>query len=150
MSKYSLCQVVQALREHHGLLSLAADALGCSRQTLYNYVQRHSVVAEVLAEERERFIDLAERGLYDHLQAQSPWAISLTLKTLGRQRGYVDPTMTRRVGVPAQETDVQEWLQIQYTLLRTLEHFPEARLAVVEALKALEPHESNNGHYQGA
>jgi hypothetical protein len=150
MSKYAVCQVVQALREHHGLLSLAADALGCSRQTLYNYVQRHSVVAEVLAEERERFIDLAERGLYDHLQERSPWAISLTLKTLGRQRGYVDPTMMRRVGISAQETDGQEWSRIQYTLLRALEHFPEARLAVVEALKALEPYASHNGHDQGA
>lgn len=127
----------------------AADALGCSRQTLYNYAERYPEVAEVLAEERERVVDLAEQGLYHHLEEKAPWAISFVLKSLGRQRGYVDPTMTRGAGVSVQDSDVQEWQQIQYTLLRTLEHFPEARFAVVEALKAMEPHESNNGHHPG-
>jgi hypothetical protein len=88
MAKYALNKVIQALRTHHGLLVLAADDLGCARQTLYNYVRTYSVVAEVLAEERERFVDLAEQGLYQHLEDRAPWAISLVLKTLGRSRGY--------------------------------------------------------------
>jgi hypothetical protein len=150
MPKYSVSQVLEALRIHHGLLVLAAEALGCSRQTLYNYAERYPVVAEVLAEERERFVDVAEQGLYYHLEEKSPWAIALVLKTLGRQRGYGDRP-TPLPGTPPQREDTpSEWPQIQYTLLCALEAYPEARLAVVEALKALEPHESTNGHHPGA
>ena len=67
MPKYAIHTVIEALRMHHGLLVFAADALGCSRQTLYNYAERYPAVAAVLAEERERRIDLAEQGLDYHL-----------------------------------------------------------------------------------
>jgi hypothetical protein len=100
MPKYAIDQVIDALRAHHGLLVLTADALGCNRQTLYNYAQRYPAVAEAIAEERERLVDLAEQGLIHHLQEESPWAISLVLRTLGRTRGYgehlpVGPSDTR-------------------------------------------------------
>jgi hypothetical protein len=146
MAKYGVAQVVAALREHHGLLVLTADALGCSRTTLQTYAKRYPEIAEVIHAERERLIDLAERGLYVHLQERSPWAIALVLKTLGRQRGYVDP-VTREAGTPTQDPGAQEWPQVQYVLLRALEPFPEARTAVVAALKALEPHEPQNGYH---
>src|SRR5215813_1946440 len=90
MPKYAVSKVIEALRIHHGLLVFAADELGCSRQTLYNYAERYPAVAEVLAEERERRIDVAEQGLDYHLEQKSPWAIALVLKTLGRPRGYGD------------------------------------------------------------
>jgi hypothetical protein len=90
MPKYSISRVISVLRDHHGLLVLAAGELGCSRQTLYNYIRRYPKVAEVLTEERERLVDLAEHGLIHHLQEKSPWAISLVLKTLGRSRGYIE------------------------------------------------------------
>jgi hypothetical protein len=146
MAKYGIAQVVAALREHHGLLVLTADALGCSRTTLQTYAKQYPEIAEVIHAERERLIDLAERGLYEHLQERSPWAIALVLKTLGRQRGYVDPA-ARGAGIQTQDPDAQEWSQVQYILLRALEHFPEARAAVTAALKASEPHEPQNGHY---
>ena len=146
MAKYGIAQVVAALREHHGLLVLTADALGCSRTTLQTYAKQYPEIAEVIHAERERLIDLAERGLYEHLQERSPWAIALVLKTLGRQRGYVDPA-ARGAGIQTQDPDAQEWSQVQYILLRALEHFPEARAAVTAALKASEPHEPQNGYH---
>jgi hypothetical protein len=148
MSKYSVHTVIEALRTHHGLLVLAADALGCSRQTLYNYAERYPEVAEVLDEERQRFIDLAEQGLYDHLEERSPWAIALVLRTLGRHRGYGE-RLPASTNTPESrpETDLSEWPQIHMVLLQTLEAYPDARWAVVDALKALEPHESENGHH---
>jgi hypothetical protein len=90
MPKFSLSKVIEALRLHHGLLVPAADHLGCARQTLYNYAEKYPAVAEVLAEERERFIDLAAQGLYHHLEEQAPWAIALVLRTFGKSRGFVD------------------------------------------------------------
>src|SRR5688500_11224221 len=113
MAKYKMTHVVAALREHHGLLVLAADALGCSRSTLQNYAKQFPEIAEVIQEERERLIDLAERGLHEHLQERSPWAIALTLKTLGKGRGYSDqrPMLDTLAGGEA-----PEWQAIQATL----------------------------------
>ena len=146
MPKYSVNTVIAALREHHGLLTLAADALGCSRQTLYTYAARYPLVAEALMEERERFVDLAEQGLYDHLRDRSPWAISLVLRTLGRSRGYQDRPVTS--GTP-DTGEAQEWQALQVTLLKALQAYPEARWAVVQAL-GVDAHESENGHSAGA
>jgi hypothetical protein len=146
MSKYSMSTVIGALREHHGLLTLAASALGCSRQTLYTYAEKYPPVAEVLAEERERFVDLAEQGLYEHLQERSPWAIALVLKTLGRCRGYEEKPVAPRT---PDTGEAQEWPVIQATLLKALQAYPEARWAVVQALGE-HTRESSNGHTPGA
>src|SRR5688572_24101453 len=145
MPKYAIDRVIEALRAHHGLLVLTADALGCDRQTLYNYAQRYPIVAETIAEERERFVDLAEQGLYEHLQERSPWAIALVLKTLGRHRGYEDKPATPRT---SDTGEAQEWQAIQVTLLNALQAYPEARWSVVRALGE-HLHESENGHSPG-
>jgi hypothetical protein len=146
MAKYRLIDVVAALREHHGLLVLTANALGCSRSTLQNYAKQYPVIADTIAEERERLIDLAERGLYEHLQERAPWAIALVLKTLGRRRGYEDkPAMSG----PPDTGEAQEWPVIQSTLFKALQAYPDARWAVVQALGA-HAHESENGHSPGA
>jgi hypothetical protein len=146
MPRYSVEQVIAALRAHHGLLVLAAGELHCSRTTIYSFVERFPVVAEVLREERERFIDLAEQGLMHHLQEESPWAISLVLRTLGRSRGYEERSPAPRV---SDSGEVQEWPAIQATLLSVLQAYPEARWAVVKALGA-HVDESENGHSSGA
>src|SRR3712207_3616561 len=88
MSRYTVSQVIDAIRTHHGLLVLAADALGCSRTTIYSYLERYPAVVEALADERERLVDVAVHGLYHHLEEEAPWAIALVLKTLGRERGF--------------------------------------------------------------
>jgi hypothetical protein len=146
MPRYSLDQVIAALRAHHGLLVLAAEELHCSRTTIYSYVERFPAVAEVLAEERERLIDLAEQGLIHHLREESPWAISLVLRTLGRSRGYEEKPVAPRT---PDTGEAQEWPVIQATLLKALQAYPEARWAVVRALGE-HTHESSNGHSAGA
>jgi Bacterial regulatory protein, Fis family len=148
--QYSLKKVIATLRTHHGLISLAADALGCSRSTLYRYVEAYPEVAAVVEEERERLVDMAVDALYYHVEQKVPWAIALVLKTLGRQRGYGDrPILPANTPPPATD-DLSDWPQVLNALIQALADYPEARLAVVEALQALEPHESTNGHYPGA
>jgi hypothetical protein len=66
--KYSLPDIMTALRTRHGLVSLAAGDIGCSRATLYNYIQEFPEVAAIIADERERLIDLAEDALYRHVE----------------------------------------------------------------------------------
>jgi hypothetical protein len=146
MSKYTLSKVIDALRTHHGLLALAADELGCSRQTLYNYAERYPLVAAVLVDERERLIDLAENGLYHHLQERSPWAIAFVLKSLGRGRGYGEPgARPAPQGFSDRLESSPEWQELLATLHASLEAYPEAKWAVVRALDG-PAHESTNGH----
>jgi hypothetical protein len=58
--------------------------------TVYNYINRHATVQQALQDERERMIDTAESALYVALSKQEAWAVSLVLKTIGKNRGYVE------------------------------------------------------------
>jgi hypothetical protein len=83
-------QVIDAIRRHHGMLTLAATALRCNRETIRNYAKRYPEVAEALRDERERTLDVAETALFDAILAGQPWAICFYLKTQGRSRGYTE------------------------------------------------------------
>ena len=90
MAKYKVEDMVQALRESKGMIYVAARRLGCSPGTIYNYAAKYPPVQEVLDTERGIMVDTAELALWNALQKGEGWAISLTLKTIGRTRGYVE------------------------------------------------------------
>jgi hypothetical protein len=144
MSKVSPQRMAGVLTEHYGIITEAAEILGCNRATIYNYVHRYPVVEAALAEGRERLLDLAESGLVEHLRERAPWAISLTLRTAGRSRGWVDRP-TGQVPLTPDVEDTAEWAQVCSVLLRALEAFPEARMVAAEALNG-RTHEDRNGN----
>ena len=88
--RYTTEQIISLIRDKRGIVSSVADALGCSRNTIMGYAERHATVRQALQDERERMVDTAESALYVALANKEPWAISLTLKTLGKNRGYVE------------------------------------------------------------
>jgi hypothetical protein len=51
---------------------------------------RHPAVAQVVAEEREPFVDVAELKLNAAVRRGEAWAICFTLKYLGKDRRYVE------------------------------------------------------------
>lgn len=107
--KFKAAQVIAALRASKGLVTVAADHLGCNPQTIRNYAKRHPTVAAALLEERERTVDLAESGLMVCLTLKQGWAIALVLKTLGKNRGYVERTEIVTDGIdPQRERLVNE------------------------------------------
>jgi hypothetical protein len=88
--KYSQKAVIEAIKSTHGLLVLAAERLGCSRQTIHNYARRYPAVQAAIDEERERILDLAESRLFEAVARGEAWALQFLLRTLGRWRGYSD------------------------------------------------------------
>ncbi len=88
--RYSVAQVIQAVRDTKGLLSLAAKRLGCDRVTVYRYAKRYPSIAQALQDEREAMTDIAELSLFDKIQAGEAWAVCFYLKTQGKNRGYVE------------------------------------------------------------
>src|SRR5262245_38218373 len=87
--------IVAALRSSHGLVYLAAKRLGCRPATIYDRAKVSPPVAECIADQRGELIDVAEQKLFAAVRRGQPWAIGMVLKTLGRDRGYVERTESR-------------------------------------------------------
>jgi transposase-like protein len=90
VQRYTTEQIIKALKETNGMIYLAARRLGCTPQTIYNRANRTQVVKQAIEDSRGEIVDLAEQKLRLAILAGEPWAVALTLKTLGKQRGYVE------------------------------------------------------------
>jgi hypothetical protein len=88
--RYSPEQVALAIRDGRGMLSVAARALGCTRQTVDNYLQRHPACRQARTEAKELLKDTAELQLVKAIQDGEAWAICFYLKTQAKDRGYVE------------------------------------------------------------
>ena len=89
-SKYATAKIIAALQAADGLVSVAARALACSPQTIYNRAHQVQTVQAAITEARAELVDLGEKALREALIRGEPWAVSLTLKTLGKSRGYTE------------------------------------------------------------
>lgn len=83
-------QIEAALRAKLGNVTAAARELGYSRTQVYKKINANERLQEVLTEAREELVDIAETALRKELLAGNMTAIIFTLKTLGKQRGYVE------------------------------------------------------------
>ncbi len=86
--KYTVDQVAEALRKGDGILSVAAEILGCHRNTIYNYLQDDPELKDVLEESRETIVDEAEKVLLKKVKEGDIRCVMFVLRTLGRHRGY--------------------------------------------------------------
>lgn len=87
--KYTLAQVLEAV-EKGITVAGTARVLGCTRRTVYSYATRWKSVAKALFEKRVELVDLSEMALRGAVLRGEPWAVALTLKTLGKDRGFTE------------------------------------------------------------
>jgi hypothetical protein len=92
--RYSVGEIVSALEQSHGLITIAAASLGCSRATIHNYAKRYPTVKETLYWQRRELCDIAMHALWQAVEREEPWAILFVLKTFGADRGYGDDPQT--------------------------------------------------------
>ncbi len=83
-------RIIECLRETNGLVSLAAKRVPCSPTTIRERARRVQAVRQVIDECRGELVDLGELALRKAVLAGEPWAVALVLKTLGKDRGYVE------------------------------------------------------------
>jgi hypothetical protein len=83
-------QVAKALTDCKGGVYAAARQLKVTPRTLYNYLDRWPELRDIIANERGLMLDHAEQKLVEAMQAGEAWAICMILKTLGKDRGYVE------------------------------------------------------------
>jgi hypothetical protein len=83
-------QVIEAIRKCRGMLSPAAQLLGCGRDTVWGYVKRYPEVAACVQESREAMKDAAELSLAKKVIDGESWAVCFFLKCQAKERGYVE------------------------------------------------------------
>lgn len=88
--KFAPEQIIEALRASKGMVYIAADALGCTAKTVYNYIERYPEVKEARKAARGRTLDVGELKLFNAVERDEAWAIAFLLKTLGKERGYTE------------------------------------------------------------
>lgn len=82
--------VRNAIVKSRGLLSFAAQLLGCERATVYSYLEKWPDLKKVVSDQREGLVDIAESRLLGNIDKGDTTAIIFFLKTQGRGRGYVE------------------------------------------------------------
>lgn len=88
--KYRVQDIAVELDKVMGSISLCAENMKASYNTIKKYVEKSPRLQEIVAMYRERRVDKAELMLEAAITKGEPWAISLTLKTLGKRRGYTE------------------------------------------------------------
>jgi hypothetical protein len=104
---YTNEEMIAALQETKGLVFLAARKLGCERRTIYRRAESSKAVAAVIAQQRGEMVDTAELSLYNAILGGEAWAVQFVLKTLGKDRGYVESTEHLLRGEVRQEIVVE-------------------------------------------
>jgi len=83
-------RIESALLRYKGLQYLSADYLGITRADLAARLEADSRLQEIAEDQRGKLLDKAESKLMDAIENGEKWAITLALKTIGRDRGYIE------------------------------------------------------------
>jgi hypothetical protein len=101
-------QIANMLIETKGMVFIAAEKLGCSHQTIYNYVKKHPMVRRAKEKQDGIVVDAAELHLYKAIQEGEQWAIQFILKTKGKSRGYFEKSENANIDLDLSHlTDAQ-------------------------------------------
>ena len=127
--RFTVQQVIDALRSTRGLIHLAARQLQCNPQTIMNYCKKFPTVEQAKQDARGELLDIAEIKLWQAVQAGEHWAIAFTLRTVGKERGYgetlsVHLTVQRAAALVAGQfgLTVEEVLSEATLLLAEVDH----------------------------
>jgi hypothetical protein len=106
--RYTQQRVIDAIQAAKGIKATAAQSLGCSRQTITNYIDRYPAVKAAYQEAKDTTLDLAESKLIALVEREEWPAIRFMLVTLGKDRGYIERQESQQFGVD-QETLFQQF-----------------------------------------
>ena len=87
---YSDDEIIGALKACRGKIYVAADRIGCTPQTIYTHMEKNPAIKTLVDDLRSKMVDKAELKFEQAIDAGEHWAIAMALKTLGKDRGYVE------------------------------------------------------------
>ena len=83
-------RMLDAIKKNGGAVYLAARELGCAPNTIYNRMEKVPAMKQAVEDARGEVVDYAEQKLRLAVLNGEPWAIGMTLRTIGKSRGYVE------------------------------------------------------------
>ena len=97
--RYTASQFITAMPGTGGIIAAVAHKVGCRWETAKKYIETYPTVKQAWQAERETIIDMAEGELFQAVKRGERWAISFVLKTIGRERGYVEQQEIKTDGI---------------------------------------------------
>lgn len=92
--KYPKALFIEAIEKSHGVKASVAALLKCSRQTVDNYLERDSELAEAFDAARSTLVGKAANALVNEIENPASdghtRAYMFVLKTLGKDEGFVE------------------------------------------------------------
>jgi len=82
--------MVEALTKALGVVKIACESCGISRQTHYNWIKEDPAYEEACKNLPEVVLDFAEHHLHKLISEGNPAATIFFLKTKGKGRGYIE------------------------------------------------------------
>lgn len=105
---------LEALATHLGNVTKACEAIGCSRQTYYNWMSDNPVFKEEVDNMHESFLDSAEgvikRAMFEK---DNLIAAMFYLKCQGKQRGWMERTEVQKEVNHTVQIQIPEFLKKQ-------------------------------------
>lgn len=87
---YDTAEIWGALKACGGRVYIAAEKLGCSPLTIKNHMKKNPDMAQYVQDQRTKLVDIAEEKFREAIENGEHWAIALALRTLGKDRGFVE------------------------------------------------------------
>lgn len=108
-------RILEVFEKKGANVTVTCKALGISRDTFYRYADQYPRLKQGIKEVKEGLIDFAESKLTEQISNGNITAIIFFLKTIGRDRGYVERIETevsspfldlmQRAGVEDEESE---------------------------------------------
>lgn len=97
-NRFSVQEVCETLQKNYGLVLQSSRKLGCSRQALAKYIERHPEAKKAHDDGQAAMLDVAEAVVIQNLMDQDLDAAKFVLSTIGKNRGYTTKTESELSG----------------------------------------------------
>lgn len=93
--------MLEALEKSLGVVTTAANIVGITRKTHYDWMQKDPKYAQSVADIENVTLDFAESQLHKQVKDGNTSATIFLLKTKGKKRGYIErQEITHQGGIP--------------------------------------------------
>jgi hypothetical protein len=82
--------MLEALEKTLGIVSTAANIVGITRKTHYDWLNKDPEYAKSVSELENLALDYAESKLFKNIEKEKEASVFFYLKTKGKKRGYVE------------------------------------------------------------
>lgn len=107
-NKLTKAKVIKAIPGSIGIVQVIADRCGVARQNMHEWFKKNPEVDALRIADKESLVDVAEAKLLKKVNEEEMRAIEFTLRTMGKNRGYVEKIEQENINVQV-DTSVEEW-----------------------------------------